>query len=144
MANTARFGNSNNEDYSETIALEPLQTSHNHNASPTRSVPIGDKKGSQALSQKSQRSAEEHISTIKNEGVKNNVATHAVDSSEALKGASEGQEAEVGEGNDDDEIVYPGGFQLFILTLGLCLTTFTVALDNTSTSVQASLEIQEC
>ncbi|TVY44502.1 Efflux pump [Lachnellula subtilissima] len=35
------------------------------------------------------------------------------------------------EGESDDEIVYPGGLQLGILTFGLCVATFVVALDNT-------------
>ncbi|KAG4429728.1 hypothetical protein IFR05_014793 [Cadophora sp. M221] len=35
------------------------------------------------------------------------------------------------DGEDDDDVVYPGKFQLGLLTLGLCLATFTVALDNT-------------
>lgn len=32
------------------------------------------------------------------------------------------------EGEGDDEVVYPGKLQLGLLTLGLCLATFTVAL----------------
>jgi hypothetical protein len=32
---------------------------------------------------------------------------------------------------EDGEIVYPGGVQLGLLTFGLCMATFTVALDNT-------------
>jgi hypothetical protein len=32
---------------------------------------------------------------------------------------------------DEDKIVYPNGVQLTLLTVGLCLATFTVALDNT-------------
>ena len=32
---------------------------------------------------------------------------------------------------DDDEIVYPGGLKLVIITLALCLSVFLVALDNT-------------
>ena len=39
-----------------------------------------------------------------------------------------------GEGADDeaeDETKYPGGFALAILTFGLCMATFVVALDNT-------------
>lgn len=32
---------------------------------------------------------------------------------------------------DDGETVYPDGLQLGILTFGLCMATFTVALDNT-------------
>jgi hypothetical protein len=35
------------------------------------------------------------------------------------------------ENADEDEIVYPGGLQLGLLTFGLCMATFTVALDNT-------------
>ncbi|PVH83078.1 MFS general substrate transporter [Cadophora sp. DSE1049] len=35
------------------------------------------------------------------------------------------------DGEEDDEVVYPGKYQLGLLTLGLCLATFTVALDNT-------------
>merc|ERR1712093_752176 len=31
----------------------------------------------------------------------------------------------------DEKVVYPGKYQLGLLTLGLCLATFTVALDNT-------------
>ena len=36
-----------------------------------------------------------------------------------------------GSGEEEDEIVYPGGLQLGLLTFGLCMATFTVALDNT-------------
>lgn len=32
------------------------------------------------------------------------------------------------DGEEDDEVVYPGKLQLGLLTLGLCLATFTVAL----------------
>lgn len=35
------------------------------------------------------------------------------------------------ENTDDDEIVYPGGLQLGLLSFGLCMATFTVALDST-------------
>jgi len=38
---------------------------------------------------------------------------------------------EESEGEGEDEVVYPGGMQLALLTFGLCLATFTVALDNT-------------
>jgi hypothetical protein len=37
-------------------------------------------------------------------------------------------EASGEEGEDDDETVYPGGLQLGLLTFGLCVATFTVAL----------------
>lgn len=43
-------------------------------------------------------------------------------------------EATQGNGSDaevEDESKYPGGLPLLFLTLGLCLTTFTIALDNT-------------
>jgi hypothetical protein len=39
--------------------------------------------------------------------------------------------ATTGSGEEDDEIIYPGGFQLGILTFGLCMATFVIALDNT-------------
>ncbi|TVY88550.1 Efflux pump, partial [Lachnellula willkommii] len=35
------------------------------------------------------------------------------------------------EGESGDDIVYPGGLQLGLLTFGLCVATFVVALDNT-------------
>jgi hypothetical protein len=38
------------------------------------------------------------------------------------------------ENAEEDEIVYPGGLQLGLLTFGLCMATFTVALDNTIVS----------
>lgn len=38
----------------------------------------------------------------------------------------------------DDQIVYPGGTQLALLTLGLCLATFVVALDNTVSDLARS------
>lgn len=37
----------------------------------------------------------------------------------------------VGEAGEDDESKYPTAFPLAILTFGLCLSTFVVALDNT-------------
>ncbi|KAH6678285.1 major facilitator superfamily domain-containing protein [Halenospora varia] len=40
----------------------------------------------------------------------------------------EGQESE---GEAEEEVVYPGGLALALLTFGLCVGTFTVALDNT-------------
>jgi len=41
-------------------------------------------------------------------------------------------EGDNGDSNDEeDEIVYPGGVQLALLTFGLCMATFTIALDNT-------------
>lgn len=39
-----------------------------------------------------------------------------------------GEETTESEREGDGEIIYPGGFQLAMLTLGLCLATFTVAL----------------
>lgn len=42
-----------------------------------------------------------------------------------------GEETPSDEEESEDEVVYPGGMQLGLLTLGLCLATFTVALDNT-------------
>lgn len=38
----------------------------------------------------------------------------------------------------DDDVVYPGGLALGLLTFGLCMATFTVALDNTSRSIFVS------
>ena len=38
---------------------------------------------------------------------------------------------EASEEDDEDNIVYPGTTQLALLTFGLCVATFTVALDNT-------------
>jgi hypothetical protein len=35
------------------------------------------------------------------------------------------------ENAEEEEINYPGGLQLSLLTFGLCMATFTVALDNT-------------
>jgi hypothetical protein len=42
------------------------------------------------------------------------------------------------EGDDDDEKNYPGGTQLALLTFGLCMATFVVALDNTVRLVTSS------
>lgn len=39
-----------------------------------------------------------------------------------------GEETPSDEEESEDEVVYPGGMQLGLLTLGLCLATFTVAL----------------
>ncbi|RFU35989.1 hypothetical protein B7463_g365, partial [Scytalidium lignicola] len=41
----------------------------------------------------------------------------------------EGEQKE--EGEDEDQIIYPTGASLGVLTLGLCMATFVVALDNT-------------
>lgn len=73
-------------------------------------------------------------STEKPESVKGNVpaGTAAI----AEKGAHDGATAEtdsaentVDEQNDDSK--YPGGGALAVLTFGLCMATFVVALDNT-------------
>lgn len=49
-----------------------------------------------------------------------------------VAGSGKGTESETtpGEtdGEDDDEVIYPGGLQLSLLTFGLCVATFTVAL----------------
>jgi len=46
-----------------------------------------------------------------------------------LRGENDGGPA--GPGEEDNTMFYPGGFQLGILTFGLCMATFVVALDNT-------------
>ena len=61
--------------------------------------------------------------------------TVAVDPAYALDAPAKGdQVAEEQAGTDteaEDESKYPGGFALGILTFGLCMATFVVALDNT-------------
>jgi hypothetical protein len=47
-------------------------------------------------------------------------------------GVVEGNEELGNEEEDQDNVTYPGGLQLGLLTFGLCMATFTVALDNTS------------
>lgn len=46
-------------------------------------------------------------------------------------GNSEEGQPDNGTEEADDEIKYPGGFALAILTFGLCMAIFVVALDNT-------------
>ncbi|PQE06403.1 hypothetical protein CJF32_00002433 [Rutstroemia sp. NJR-2017a WRK4] len=43
----------------------------------------------------------------------------------------DGNEELSNEEEDQDNVTYPGGLQLGLLTFGLCMATFTVALDNT-------------
>ena len=59
-------------------------------------------------------------------------ATDAPDGAAAAANAGVGQEGEkkVGE-EEEDESKYPNGFALTILTVGLALATFVIALDNT-------------
>lgn len=45
-----------------------------------------------------------------------------------IRNEGEGVDGVEEEDNDGIELVYPGGLQLALLTLGLCLATFTVAL----------------
>lgn len=60
--------------------------------------------------------------------------SHIVDSGSiapnehAIKKEGESIDGIEEEDNDGIEVIYPGGVQLALLTLGLCLATFTVAL----------------
>ncbi|KAG4415640.1 hypothetical protein IFR04_011199 [Cadophora malorum] len=59
---------------------------------------------------------------------------HILEEGKEIKEGGDGHASTSNEntdGEDDDEVVYPGKYQLGLLTLGLCLATFTVALDNT-------------
>lgn len=61
---------------------------------------------------------------------------------------AEGISPDETEGEDEDEVVYPGGLQLGLLALGLCLATFTVALgmssDFPSCHSASSVSIKRC
>ena len=46
-------------------------------------------------------------------------------------GGDTGGETTEESGEEEDDTVYPGGGQLALLTFGLCIATFTMALDNT-------------
>ncbi|KAI9051065.1 hypothetical protein LZ554_005173 [Drepanopeziza brunnea f. sp. 'monogermtubi'] len=66
---------------------------------------------------------EKHISTSPSQ-------LHSSPDGVVVKGGGEQGEG-AAEEDDADDIVYPAKLQLGLLTLGLCLATFTVALDNT-------------
>ena len=85
------------------------------NPSPPPEVAQNDEKGQHAI--------EEHGSTDPTETEKE-VAT-VTDTETANAGVEDASNA------DEDEIVYPQKLQLALLTFGLCMATFTVALDNT-------------
>ena len=51
-----------------------------------------------------------------------------------IPGAEESAEEE-----EDDDVDYPGGLKLGLLTFGLCMATFTVALDNTIIASKSTL-----
>lgn len=56
---------------------------------------------------------------------------HILEEGKEIKEGGDGHASTSNEntdGEDDDEVVYPGKYQLGLLTLGLCLATFTVAL----------------
>ena len=61
------------------------------------------------------------------EAVKSEDAHHAPTALEAM----EEQEKETEHKDGDDELVYPSGLKLAVITLALCLSVFLVALDNT-------------
>ena len=58
------------------------------------------------------------------------LAPEGSNSAEHEVGGTSSEEKKDGEGKGD-EIIYPGGAALSILTFGLCMATFVVALDNT-------------
>lgn len=59
-------------------------------------------------------------------------APDTVDRSNTAEGTNgEGKNDKDGTEEPEDDVEYPGGFALGILTFGLCMATFVVALDNT-------------
>ena len=59
-----------------------------------------------------------------------NPSTKATDAS-SVDAQEEKAHVQDATGSEDDEMVYPGGLKLFLITLALCLSVFLVALDNT-------------
>ena len=126
----------------ETNSEIPLHTTHDQDAFSLYSVATGDAKESRASSQYSKRRSDIAANTTKDGGIELNAVVRQVSSSTSVDGDPEGSEADINP-TDDDETTYPGGLQLFILTLGLCLTTFTVALDNTSKYDQVTQSVRK-
>ena len=50
---------------------------------------------------------------------------------EKAEGGEDDKKDEKAQEEEEDESQYPGGYSLAILTFGLCMATFVVALDNT-------------
>ena len=57
-------------------------------------------------------------------------------------GVTSGEATIEGSEDDDIEVIYPKGLALALLTLGLCLSTFTVALDNTIIGKNSSYNVR--
>lgn len=53
------------------------------------------------------------------------------------------KEENVGDEEKEDETVYPGGAALAVLTFGLCMATFVVALDNTIIGIHSARSTTE-
>ncbi|KAH8808301.1 major facilitator superfamily domain-containing protein [Xylogone sp. PMI_703] len=76
--------------------------------------------------EKDRSSAQAEASAVRNDSVAGEQSNENGPSGDA----KEGDEKKEGE-EDEDQIIYPSGPALGVLTFGLCMATFVVALDNT-------------
>jgi hypothetical protein len=94
---------------------------------------VGEPDGS-AQSSASPSKNPQSLGTTHTESQDNEKATHvvkengSVGTNEPIVKNERENGVEAGEEGDEIELVYPGGLQLGLLTFGLCMATFTVAL----------------
>jgi hypothetical protein len=136
------MSDSNANDAAGSVPAPSGEADEKHNQT-THTSPENDA-AAKDLSEKEpvDENAEDHVppASEDNEGLDEEKREHVTeengssgaDTTGALRESqtAAGGDAADGETEDGSEIVYPNGMQLGFLTLGLCLATFTVALDN--------------
>lgn len=90
-------------------------------------IPEDEKSGSRTSTERAEAIAQgvDHTDTGRSAAAKEAGADLVLTTSTATEAST------VGEAGEDDESKYPKALPLAILTFGLCLSTFVVALDNT-------------
>ncbi|CZT04915.1 related to aflatoxin efflux pump AFLT [Rhynchosporium agropyri] len=146
MASTDASPGTSSEDHS--LKEHISTTTHEHGRINRTQVPIaapvlgtvgsvgknseGTKESSSAF-EKHDQPSESHTDTVEQSGFVEKETHVTENEKEVVVGAEvdKSKENANGEEEEEDAVVYPGKLQLGFLTLGLCLVTFTVALDNT-------------
>ena len=95
----------------------------------TRIIPVPEDEQPNSLSSSDRPEATEQVVTDSDPSRTAEEIEAETDLAPTASGATEA--SSVGEAGEDDESKYPKALPLAILTFGLCMSTFVVALDNT-------------
>ncbi|KAL3420899.1 major facilitator superfamily transporter [Phlyctema vagabunda] len=115
-------------------ADEKEQISTTSNSPSTSQVATGKQASSNQAGDISTREESSSPSAVDNEKDQQVVESGSTGTGSAIVRKDEGvteKATELEDGEEVDDAVYPGGLQLGLLTFGLCMGTFVVALDNT-------------